>query len=60
MVLGSKLCLLRVSGGVVHGRGCESLGVNGGAVQDLGFESLTFWGSMAENITFWAKWAQPY
>jgi hypothetical protein len=42
---------------VVHGCGLESLGggVNGGVVHGLGFESLSFWGSMAENNTFWAK-----
>jgi predicted membrane protein len=35
-----------VNGGVVHGRGFESLtfGVNGGVVHGLGFESLTFRG----------------
>jgi hypothetical protein len=37
-----------VNGGVVHGRGFESLnfGVNGGVVHGLVVESLTFWGSM--------------
>jgi hypothetical protein len=49
MVLGSNFCLLGVNGGVVHGRGFESLdilGVNGGVVHGHGFESLTFWESM--------------
>jgi predicted membrane protein len=55
MVLGSNLCLFGVNGGVVHGRGFETWGVNGGVVHGLGFESLTFWESMAENSTFWAK-----
>jgi hypothetical protein len=39
----------------VHGLGFESLRVIGGVVHGLGFESFTFWGSMAENNTFWAK-----
>jgi hypothetical protein len=60
MVLGSNLLvvnggngdvdrLLGVIGGVVHGRGIESLhfGVNV-VVYGRVFESLSFWGSMAE------------
>jgi hypothetical protein len=37
---------LGVNGGVVHGRGFESLTFvdNGGAVHGRGFESFTFWG----------------
>jgi hypothetical protein len=50
-----NLCLFGVNGGVVHGRGFESLGVIGGVVHGLGFESFTFWGSMAVNNTFWAN-----
>jgi hypothetical protein len=37
-----------VSGGVVHGRGFETLsfGVNGGVVHGRGIESMTYLGSM--------------
>jgi hypothetical protein len=37
---------LGVNGGVVHGRGFESLifGINGGVVHGRGFETLTFGG----------------
>jgi hypothetical protein len=62
MVVGSNLCLFRVHGGVVHGRGFESLtflGANGGVVHGRGLwprhvrgPIQTFRARIADDICF--------